>query len=58
VDGDVRFLRGPIAAVHPELVAASAGKDVWVVGGGEVAGQFADTRLLDELWVQYAPVTS
>ena len=30
---------------------------VWVVGGGDLAGQFADAGLLDELWVQYAPVT-
>jgi dihydrofolate reductase len=57
VDGDVHFVSGPVAAVHPALLAAAAGKDVWVVGGGELAGQFADAGLLDELWVQYAPVT-
>lgn len=57
VDGDVRFVRGPVAAAHPDLVAAASDKDVWVVGGGELAAQFADSGLLDELWVQYAPVT-
>jgi dihydrofolate reductase len=30
---------------------------VWIVGGGDLAGQFADAGLLDELWVQYAPVS-
>jgi dihydrofolate reductase len=57
VDGDVRFVRGPVAAVHPALVAAADHKDVWVVGGGALAAQFSDAGLLDELWVQYAPVT-
>lgn len=57
VDGDVRFVRGSVAAVHPEVVAAAGDRDVWVVGGGELAGQFVDAGLLDELWVQYAPVT-
>ncbi len=55
--GDLRFARGPVAALHPELVAAAGDRDVWVVGGGDLAGQFADAGLLDEVWVQYAPVT-
>ena len=39
------------------MVAAAGGLDVWVVGGGDLAGQFADAGLLDEVWVQFAPVT-
>ncbi len=27
-----------------------------MVGGGDLVGQFADRGLLDEVWVQYAPV--
>jgi dihydrofolate reductase len=54
---DVRFVQGNVAPVHADAVAASAGKDLWVVGGGDLAGQFADAGLLDEVWVQYAPVT-
>jgi dihydrofolate reductase len=38
------------------MVEAAAGKDLWIVGGGDLAGQFADAGLLDEVWVQYAPV--
>ena len=56
VAGDVRFVRGDVAPVHAEAVAAAGDRGVWVVGGGELAGQFADAGLLDELWVQYAPV--
>ena len=56
VEGDIRFVHGPISPLHPEMVAAAVGRNVWVVGGGDLAGQFADAGLLDEVWVQYAPV--
>ncbi|WP_310964588.1 dihydrofolate reductase family protein [Nocardioides terrisoli] len=56
-DGDIRFTSAPIADVHAEMVAAAGGKNVWVVGGGDLVGQFHDAGLLDEVWVQYAPVT-
>lgn len=54
---DVRFADGAVAAVHRQMTAAAAGRDLWIVGGGDLAGQFADAGLLDEVWVQYAPVT-
>ena len=54
---DIRFAQGDVAALHPELIAAAGGKDVWVVGGGDLAGQFADAGLLDEVMVSIAPVT-
>jgi len=58
VDGaDLRFVSGDVASVHAELAAAAGGKDVWVVGGGDLAGQFADAGLLDELRVSVAPAT-
>lgn len=53
----VRLVNGDVAALHEDLLAAAGGKDIWVMGGGEVAGQFADAGLLDEVWVQFAPVT-
>lgn len=54
---DVRFASGDVADVHAQMVAAAGGKDLWVVGGGELAGQFADAGLLDEVIVSIAPVT-
>lgn len=58
IDGaDVRFAAGDVRGVHAELVAAAGGKDVWVVGGGDLAGQFADAGLLDEIVAAIAPVT-
>lgn len=52
----VRTFAGAVDELHPALVEAAGGKNVWVVGGGELAGQFLDAGLLDELWVQYTPV--
>jgi dihydrofolate reductase len=37
-------------------VASAGGKDVWVVGGGDLAGQYADAGLLDEVIVTVTPV--
>jgi dihydrofolate reductase len=39
------------------MAAAAGGKNVWIVGGGDLVGQFYDHGLLDELIVQVAPVT-
>ncbi|MGO2519237.1 MAG: dihydrofolate reductase family protein [Microbacterium sp.] len=55
--GTVQFTHADVRDVHAEMTAAAEGKDLWVVGGGDLAGQFADAGLLDEVWVQYAPVT-
>jgi dihydrofolate reductase len=54
---DVRFVRGPVADALPDIMAAAGGKDVWVVGGGELAGQFLDAGALDELVISVAPAT-
>ncbi len=55
--GDVRFVSGGVSEVHRGLAAAAGSRDVWLAGGGDLVGQFADEGLLDEVWVQYAPVT-
>jgi dihydrofolate reductase len=39
------------------MVAAAGGTNVWVVGGGDLAGQFHDHGLLDEIVVTFAAVT-
>lgn len=56
-DADIRFAQGDVAAVHEDLVAAAGGKNVWVVGGGDLVGQFHDHGLLDEVIVTIASVT-
>ena len=54
---DIRFVRGDVRAVHAQMQQAAAGKNVWIVGGGELVGQFYDAGLLDELVVQVGSVT-
>lgn len=54
---DVRFVRGDVRPVHREMLEAAGDKNLWVVGGGDLAGQFFDRGLLDELIVSVAPVT-
>jgi dihydrofolate reductase len=53
----VEFTSADIGAVHGEMVSAAGGRNVWIVGGGDLAGQFADAGLLDEVIVYLAPVT-
>lgn len=54
---DVRFARGSVASVHPEMVEAAGGRNVWIVGGGDLVGQFSDAGMLDEIQLNIAPVT-
>jgi len=58
VDGaDLRFAAGDVVDVHRQMTDAAGGRGLWVVGGGDLAGQFADAGLLDEIVVAVAPVT-
>ena len=54
---DLRFVTGDVAAVHADMVAAAGGRNVWLVGGGDLVGQFHDAGLLDQVLVSVAPVT-
>lgn len=58
IDGaHVRFVSGNVRSVHAEMRAAAAGKNIWIVGGGDLAGQFYDAGLLDEMIVQVGSAT-
>lgn len=54
---DIRFVSGDVRPVHAEMVEAAGGKNVWLVGGGDLVGQFHDEGLLDELILGVASVT-
>lgn len=54
---DIRFVRGDVRPVHREMATAAGGRNIWVVGGGDLAGQFHDHGLLDDLFVQVGSVT-
>lgn len=48
---------GDPARHRAALEAAADGKDVWIVGGGDLAAAFARAGMLDEVFVSIAPVT-
>ena len=56
-DSAIEFTSADVAAVHAEMLRAAGERNVWIVGGGDLAGQFADAGLLDEVIVSVAPVT-
>lgn len=53
----IEFTHDDVAEVHRRMRDAAGGRNVWIVGGGDLAGQFADAGLLDEVIVSIAPVT-
>ncbi len=53
----MHVVQGDVREHHAAMVAAAGDRDIWVVGGGDLAGQFADRGLLDEVVVGIAPVT-
>lgn len=54
---DVRFVRGEVAPLLPAIFEAAGGGDIWLIGGGDLAGQFDDAHALHELRLSLAPVT-
>jgi dihydrofolate reductase len=53
---NIRFVTGDVRPVHDQMRAVAQGKNIWLVGGGELVGQFYDAGLLDELIVQVGSV--
>lgn len=58
IDGaNIRFVNGDVRDVHAEMRDAVGSKNIWIVGGGDLAGQFYDAGLLDEMIIQIGSVT-
>lgn len=53
---DVRFVSGDVGPQHQELKKLAKGKNIWLMGGGDLVGQFQDQDLLDEMHVQTVAV--
>jgi dihydrofolate reductase len=54
---DIRFVQGDVRPVHAQMRLAAGEKNIWIVGGGDLAGQFHDAGLLDELIIQIGSAT-
>jgi len=53
---NIRFVKGDIVILHSELKQAALGKHVWLMGGGDLVGQFHDKGLVDEMHIQTVAV--
>lgn len=56
-DADLTVVSGPVADHLPAIEDRAGSGDVWVMGGGDLVGQFDDAGALDEVQVSIAPVT-
>lgn len=56
-EADIRFVQGDVRPVHDAMTRAARGRHVWIVGGGDLAAQYHDVRLLDEVILQVGSVT-
>lgn len=52
---NLRVVNGSVDVLWPDIQAAAGDLDVWIVGGGDLAGQFADVGLLHEVRMSVAP---
>ena len=53
---NLTFVSGDVQPVYDEIVAALPDKNIWLVGGGDLVGQFDDAGHLDEVWLGMRPV--
>lgn len=53
---DVRFVSGDVRSQHQLLKSLAGSKNIWLMGGGDLVGQFYDQGLLDEMHIQTVAV--
>lgn len=53
----ISFVSGDVRPVYQQIVAQFPGSNIWLVGGGDLAGQFYDAGLLDQVILGMTPVT-
>jgi dihydrofolate reductase len=54
---DLTLVQGTARSVYPTIAARLSASNLWLVGGGDLAGQFYDAGLLDEIILGMTPVT-
>jgi dihydrofolate reductase len=53
---DVRIEDGSVRELYERMIESAGDRNLWIVGGGNVASQFADAGLLDEVLLTVVPV--
>jgi len=54
---EIRFVQGDVRAAYQDIAKRLSGVNLWLVGGGDLVGQFHDAGLLDEIILGMTPVT-
>jgi dihydrofolate reductase len=54
---ELAFVDGDVRAPYDAMADRVSGANLWLVGGGDLVGQFHDAGLLDEIILGMAPVT-
>ncbi len=54
---DITLVEGDVAQAYEEITQKLSGTNLWLVGGGDLVGQFHDAGLLDEIILGMTPVT-
>ena len=53
----IHFVQGDVRSVHAQMRAVAGDKNLWIAGGGDLAGQFHDAGLLDDCFFQVSLAT-
>jgi dihydrofolate reductase len=53
----IRFVQGDVRPVHAAMTTAAGDRNIWLVGGGDLVGDFVDAGLVDEVILGVAPVS-
>ena len=54
VGAEIRFVHGDVRPVYEEMRTTREG-DIWIIGGGDLVGQFDDAGLLDRVDPRHVP---
>jgi len=53
---NLQFASGDVSELHGEMLEAAGGKDLWLVGGGDLASQYYEAGLLDHVRLTVVPI--
>jgi dihydrofolate reductase len=53
---NLEFTSGDVTELHAEMLEAAGDKDLWLVGGGDLASQYVEAGLLDHVRVTVVPI--
>lgn len=55
-EDEVRIVNDPVTENHDRVLESAGDRNLWILGGGNVASQYADAGLIDELLLTVVPV--